>query len=626
MFQSLIHSLKTRKRYRRAAMVIAGGVVALGLVSQVAAPYLISTALVRNGMEDAVEEWFGHEATIEGDPELHFWPRPHIILNDVSIRETEDPASRLIAHVDGLTASFELFPALRGKLVFEDFDLTRPRLFAVRQASGAIDWSMDGLLNAAVQNTKTGTPTLDSALDAKIGEVTIRDGSVEISETASETGSARKTSVTAIHGTVEWPELSAALSSQLSATMNGKSFVLSFSTSQPLALMAGRNTDVEATLSSDLFSGQFSGGINVANYALLSGSFGISSQKVPDALDWLGIRVSGLDRLQQLSLKARLITTGNALRFEQVSLQANEAFATGILDLLEPESGRPRLSGTLAFDKLNFSAIISALAPKPRAAAGDDVTPGALLGDILDLDLRLSSAEAQLGPLPLSNAAVSMINTRQMARIDLVDAGIDGGRLTGQISAPEGRINESADLRLSLRDVDLASVARRFGAQTILPEANGSAELNLHMAKPLGIAGAGDLSGSLRLTARNGRLSGIDLSTIRRLATTSAYFGLKDARDGSIAFNRMDVAATISNGVAELGETRVDGQNDLIVLSGLVPLETQGLALSANIYAKTDGTPSNDPLMMFIGGAWPTPVFWPMADQNTGQQQQLQQQ
>ncbi|MDP9837716.1 AsmA protein [Neorhizobium huautlense] len=611
MFQSLIHSLKTRKRYRRAAMVIAGGVVALGLVSQVAAPYLISTTLVRNSMESAVEEWFGHEATIEGDPELHFWPHPHIILNDVSIRESEDPASRLIAHVDGLTASFELFPALRGKLVFEDFDLTRPRLFAIRHASGNIDWSMDGLLNDAVENTKTGTTTLDSALDAKIGEVTIRDGSVEISET----DSARKTSVTAIHGTVEWPELSAALSSQLSATMNGKSFVLSFSTSQPLALMAGRNTDVEATLSSALFSGQFSGDINVANYALLSGSFGINSQKVPDALDWLGIRVTGLDRLQQLSLKARLITTGNALRFEQVSLQANEAFATGILDLLEPESGRPRLSGTLAFDKLNFSAIISALAPKPRAAGGDDVTPGALLGDILDLDLRLSSAEAQLGPLPLANAAVSMINTRQMARIDLVDAGIDGGRLTGQISAPEGRINDSADLRLSLRDVDLASVARRFGAQAIIPEANGSAELNLHLDKPLGMAGAGDLSGSLRLTARDGRLSGIDLSAIRRLATTSAYFGLKDARDGSIAFNRLDVAATIGNGVAELGETRLDGQNDLIVLSGLVPLETQGLALSANIYAKTDGTPSNDPLMMFIGGAWPVPVFWPMTDQ-----------
>jgi len=73
--------------------------------------------------------------------------------------------------------------------------------------------------------------------------------------------------------------------------------------------------------------------------------------------------------------------------------------------------------------------------------------------------------------------------------------------------------------------------------------------------------------------------------------------------------------------VAELGETRLDGPNDLIVLSGLVPLETQGLALSANIYAKTGGTPSSDPLMMFIGGAWPAPVFWPMADQTPQPQQ-----
>lgn len=592
-------------------MVAAGGLVALGLVSQVLAPYLISTSLVRNGMENAVEEWFGHEATIGDDPELHFWPHPHIILKDVSIRENEASSSRLIAHVDELTASFELFHALRGKLVFEDFELERPKIFAVRAPSGDIDWSMDGLLNEAVQQTKSAAARLDSALDTIIGEVTVRDGSIEIGETAG----AHKTSLTAINGTIDWPRLSGAISSQLSTAVNGRNFVLSFSSSQPLALLAGRNGDAEIALSSDLFSAQFNGNMNLANYAFLSGTFGLSSQKVPEALDWLDISVTGLDRLQQMSLNARLSTTGNALRFEQMSLQANEASATGIMDLVSSEGAKPRLSGTLAFDTLNFSAIISALSPKPQAANTDDVTPAALLSDLLDLDLRLSSTQAQLGPLPLRNAAVSMINTRQMARVDLVDASIDGGRLTGQISAPDGRINESADLRLSLRDVDLASVAKRFGTDAIIPQANGSAELNLHLKKPLGLAETNDVSGSLRLTASNGRLTGIDLASVRRLAAQSAYFSLKDASEGELFFDRLEVSARIAEGVAELGETRLDGPDDLIVLSGLVPLETLGLALSANIYAKTGGTPSSDPLMMFIGGAWPAPVFWPMTEQ-----------
>lgn len=611
MFQSLIHSLKTRKRYRRSAMVVAGGVIALGLVSQVAAPYLISTSLVRNGMENAVEGWFGHEATIEGDPELHFWPRPHIILKDVSIRETEDPASRLIAHVDDLSASFELFQALRGKLVFEDFDLVRPKLFALRTASGDIDWSMDGLLNDAVQKVRSnaGNTAIDSALDAAIGEVTIEDGAVEIRDTEDDD----KTEVVAVNGTVEWPRLSAAISARLTGTLKDKSFSLSASSAKPLTLLAGRNAEADLSLSSDLFSGQFSGTANLATYAFLSGSFSISMPRVPDMLDWLDVHVTGLDRLNQLSLKGQMMTAGNALRFEQVSLQANEASATGIMDLLAPEGGRPRLTGTLAFDRLNFSAIMSALSPQPQSADKDNVTPAALLGDLLDLDLRLSSTEAQLGPLPLRNAAVSMINTRQMARIDLVDSSIDGGRLTGQISAPEGRLTDSADIRLSLRDVELASVSRRFGIEAIVPEANGSAELALHLARPLGLATIGDLSGSLRLSARNGRLTGIDPAAIRRLAAQSAYFSLKDVSDGDTFFDRMDISANIADGVAELGEARLDGASDLIVLSGLVPLETQGLALSANIYAKTGGTPSNDPLMMFIGGAWPAPVFWPMA-------------
>lgn len=620
MFQSLIHTLKTRKRYRRAAMLAAGGAVALVLVSQVAAPFLISTSLVRNGMENAVEEWFGHEATIGGDPELHFWPRPHIILKDVSIHETEDPASRLIAHVDELSASFQLFQAFRGRLVFEDFDLVRPKVFAIRQASGDIDWSMDGLLDDAVQQVRrnAGNPVLDDTLDAAIGEIALRDGTVDIRSVKD--GS--RTTLTALNGTVDWPHLSSAISSNLSGTLNGKTFTLSASAAQPLTLLAGRNADADIALSSELFSGQFSGTANLAAYAFLSGSVSLNIPRVPDVLDWLDLRVTGLDRLQRLSLNAKLMTAGDAIRFEQVSLQANEASATGIMDLLDQDGGRPRLTGTLAFDRLNFSAIISALSPQPQSADQQDVTPGALLGDLLDLDLRLSSGEAQLGPLPLRDAAVSMINTRNMARIDLVDSSIDGGRLTGQISAPEGRIIDSADLRLSLRDVDLASLSRRFGVTGIVPEANGSAELTLHLDKPLGTATAQDLSGSLRLSARNGRLSGIDIAAIRRQAGQSAYFALKDVSDGSIVFDRMDVSATVADGVAELGETRLDGPDNLVVFSGLVPLETQGLALSANIYGKTDGTPSNDPLTMFIGGAWPAPVLWPMTDQQQVPQQQ----
>ncbi len=619
MFQSLIHTLRTRKRYRRAAMVVASGAIALVLVSQVAAPYLISTALVRNGMESAVEQWFGHEATIGGDPELHFWPRPHIILKDVSIRENEEPNSRLIAHVDGLSASFQLFQALRGQLVFEDFDLVRPRLFPIRQASGDIDWSMDGLLNDAVKEVRrnAGNPAVDDELDAAIGEVTIRDGTIEIAAT----DSGQKTAITAVNGTVEWPRLSSSISAQLGGTIKGKTFTIAMSAAQPLTLLAGRNGDAELSVSSDLLSGQFSGIANLANYTFLTGSFSLGMPNVPEILDWLDVRVTGLDRLQQLSLNAKLTTTGNAMRFEQVSLQANEASATGIMDLLAPEGGRPRLTGTLAFDRLNFSAIVSALSPQRQTDDQRDLTPAALLGDLLDLDLRLSSAEAQLGPLPLRDAAVSMINTRSMARVDLVDSSIDGGRLTGQISAPDGRIIDSADLRLSLRDVDLASVSRRFGIEAIVPEANGSAELTLHLNKPLGIATAQDVSGSLRLSARNGRLNGVDIASIRRQAGQAAYFSLKDVSEGSLFFDRLDAAATISEGVAELGEVRLDGQNDLIVLSGLVPLETQGLALSANIYAKTAGEPSSDPLMMFIGGAWPVPVFWPMTPQQQAPQE-----
>lgn len=614
MFQPLIRTLRKGRRYRRNALIVTGMAIAVLLVFQVVAPFLISTALVRTSIEEAVEKWFGHDATIGDDPELHFWPHPHIILKDITIRETEAPSSRVIAHVDRLSASFKLYQAVLGTPVFEDFDVVRPKIFAIRHASGNIDWSMDGRLNDAVHAVRTSggdTGAIAENIDSVIGEVTIEDGTIEITDEKN----AGKTAITGLNGTMEWPRLSAALALRIGGTVKNETFALQLASAQPLVLLAGRDADAELGITSNLFSGQFNGTANLASYALLSGSLNIDIPRMPQALDWAGINVSGMDRLQQLSLNARLTTAGNALRLEQVSLQANEAKATGIMDLVGENGKRPRLTGTLAFDRLNFSAILEALSPHPRQQADEDVTPAALLGDMLDLDLRLSASEAQLGPLPLQNAAVSVMNTLQLARIDLVDSSIDGGRLTGQISAVDGKINDGGDLKLALRDVDLASVARRLGAQTLLPEANGSAELSLHLPRPLGIVSIQDVTGTLRMSARNGRISGLDLNALRQLSDRSSYLPLKDVADGSIAFDRMDITANIADGIAEVGEARLDGPDDLVTLSGLVPLETQGLALSANIYSKAAGMTSNTPLMVFIGGAWPTPIFWPMTAQ-----------
>jgi AsmA protein len=65
----------------------------------------------------------------------------------------------------------------------------------------------------------------------------------------------------------------------------------------------------------------------------------------------------------------------------------------------------------------------------------------------------------------------------------------------------------------------------------------------------------------------------------------------------------------IRDGIANIDKAEILGHDETITLTGAVPLATRGLALSTTVAPK-DGSP---PLGFFVGGAWPSPIFWPMA-------------
>jgi hypothetical protein len=45
---------------------------------RVAGPYVVSTGLVRSGIEDSLSRWTGYNAEITGRPVIEFWPTPRI--------------------------------------------------------------------------------------------------------------------------------------------------------------------------------------------------------------------------------------------------------------------------------------------------------------------------------------------------------------------------------------------------------------------------------------------------------------------------------------------------------------------------------------------------------------------
>ena len=58
------------RRILRVVLIALAFLSALFVVSRTAAPFLVSSNLVRSAMEQAVSQWTGHQVTMSGAPEI----------------------------------------------------------------------------------------------------------------------------------------------------------------------------------------------------------------------------------------------------------------------------------------------------------------------------------------------------------------------------------------------------------------------------------------------------------------------------------------------------------------------------------------------------------------------------
>ncbi|MFN7024652.1 MAG: hypothetical protein ACK4QP_09055, partial [Pseudorhizobium sp.] len=304
------------KRVLRVLVTVAlVAVVVFGLF-RVAAPFLIQASVVRSGIERAIAEWTGHDVTIEGSPSISFWPQARIEVRQITVSKASPDGVRVLSRTARISAEFSLYQAIRGRAVFSNFQLVEPEIFVLRDRDGRLDLVEDGLLSAATRSMAASDNQLplDPTLDSRVGNVDIVNGRIELEDLAS----GETLRATAIHGTIRWPRLSAAVDAQVTAQINGRGLQLSLISSQPLALLAGRSAPLEGSLASDVLSGRFIGNANLADYGFVSGDLEVTVPNVASLASWTGVQLPALAPLNQLSLSAELLTTGEAIRFDQV--------------------------------------------------------------------------------------------------------------------------------------------------------------------------------------------------------------------------------------------------------------------------------------------------------------------
>ncbi|MCJ7997441.1 AsmA family protein [Rhizobium cremeum] len=601
------------RRALRIALALLSAALLVFVISRAAAPYLISSGLVRSAMERAVAQWTGHRVSIEGTPEIVFWPEPRVTLNAVTISKQTESGRKVLGRVEKLSASFGLYSAIQGRPRFKSFHFLKPEVFVDRDKDGRLDWASEGLLSAAVRQVASqagGGQALSGDLDAPVGSITVENGSVRLTDAAS----GRDYALEGIAADISWPRLSGTLEAEASLTFAGRQFKLDFSSPQPLLLFGGKTAAMAFSLDGAAFSSAFEGVAGMGRADLGSGDLNLNLKDVPALLDWAGVKIAGLDKLKAASLRARLSRVENELRFDGLEFVLDDIRGSGILGLSRPKNGKPLLSGTLAFDRLNIADLLSSFSLDLPNEQPRDEARQPRLTQWLDFDLTLSASQAALPPFDLGDVAASILLTGKTARFDIADAAFEGGDITASYAGAEGDFSGGGSLTLAVRNADFGAVIDRMQIKGPLPRGRGSVDLALKTEDPLWATDLSEISGKLSFTTENGVLQAIDSQKFRELAATKAYYQLSAAGgEAGLPYNRLEFVASFGGGSAEIDKARLIGPNETLILSGIVPYEDKALAVSGDLFASDPARRSELPRMrFFVGGSWPDPVISPV--------------
>lgn len=597
----------------RVSVIVFLVLVSIFAIFRISAPFLISSSLVRSGMETAISQWTGHHAVIGGRPQLDFWPVPKITLNNVTISRPTASGDKVLVRVERLSASFSLFKALRGRPVFHDFHFIRPHLFVARDTAGYLDWSRDGLLADAVRHAKqagNGEPGLPENLNAPIGSMTIEDGTVELSDARSN----QTYVVDGIAADIDWPKLGGALKAYAMAKVRHQDVTIEFASPQPLLLFAGSNATTRVTFNSHPLSGHFEGTANIAADAFLAGNIELNAPDIPALLAWSGARLPSVEKLKSASMAADVMTMDESLRFNALKFSVDDATATGIMDLSMSPTGRPKAAGTLAFDTVDIRAFLAAFSLNLSGDVNPDETLDTTFIRKLELDMRLSVKTAKLDPFVLGDVGASVMISDGKANFDIGDSEFEGGLLTGHLDVAERGFDGGGNLQISIRDADLTSTAERLALAGPLPLGRGSLDLSLKTLKPVWATGINDISGKLHFYSDNGFVRQLDLAAFRDTASQKPFFRMSAAGNGTFDFSTADLDADFAAGTADITKGIIVGPSQTLNLSGVIPYGTNGMALAGTLQANTEADAATyPPLHFFVGGSWPDPVISPVS-------------
>ncbi len=562
---------------RRLAVLVVAVIALIGGVLLLAQG-LLPRESVRTRIAEQISAWTGREVSVRGEPIISVFPDLTVTIEDVAIAGPPTMHDAEIAQIESLTSKVRLLPLLIGDIEFSAFELVNPKIRLVRDETDRRNWMFDSSV-AALQLAFTG--------DVPLGAFTIVDGTIEFEDRL--TG--RRETLTAANLDIDWRSVSRPLTLTGLATWRDAPLAIEAGARDPVSFIKGRQTPFAARLDSAHLAIDFDGAATGIKDTRLGGRLDLSIPSLRRFVGWIGDPLPDGASLAGLTIsgEAAIDKTGLDVSGAQISLDDN----TGTGGLRIGFGDRPVISGTLAFQSLDLTAYLAALGAlrttqdwKPKTVDPDWLR-------LVNADIRLSSEQVTAGRLSLSETATAILLEDGVLELGIAQASFYGGALTGRLSLADKDAGAAAQAQLRANGFSLAEAGNMLN---LAPPLSGRSSI----AGDVSTNGAtlGDLlanmEGTLAIGAAAGALPGFGLDALAasmRTGVPVSDIQTDNVTRPAMAFRSVDASLKFLNRSAWIKNARLETDNFLVDLNGLIALKNGAVDLAGKMALPETGQP-----------------------------------
>lgn len=588
-------------RWSIVAALVAASIVALAAV--------FDWNWFKGPIERRVSTATGREFQINGDLDVDLGRVITATAEQLTLGNPSWSAHKEMGRADRVRIDVALWPLLRGKRVLRRIEILRPRLLLERNAAGAANWRFDAPRRSERRRTR---PTY-------LGEVFVSKGVLELHDDVRQTDLLLDVD-SAVPGAGTAP---LALVARGAGRHRDGRLELAGRIDSPALLASGGyyRVDVRARAGDTRahVSGQVRVPVDVRRFTVRAS---IEGEDLADLYPLLGIATPETPPYALVGLLSR---DGNVIRYRDFKGTVGDSDLSGDIRVRLGEA-RPTASGRLVSRRLDFDDLAGLVGAPPSTKPGESASPEQkteamrrasrpqVLPDrpydleklrSMDADIRFSAARVDAGKLPIESIVAKVRLDDGMLKLDPLDLGVAGGRLTGSVrlDARRNPIQTTADLRawevalpkLFPRTIP-DSVGLLAGAMSLRGHGNSVADMFATADGELGVVmGRGRFSNLLL------ELAGLDVAE-------SLKFLL--GKDRTVPLRCAYADFDVDDGIMKTEALAFDTTDTVVLGEGKLDLRKESLDLELTPQPK-DWSPVSLRVPLEVGGTFKDPSFAP---------------